>query len=145
MEHQDQDIRWIQRFQNYRKALRKLNDALELSQERALSELEGQGLIQAFEFTHELGWKTLKDFLENKGFNNLIGSRDATRQAFQSGLIIDGDGWMDMIKSRNETSHTYNEEIAAVIVTKILTHYAMLFNDFEHKMEHLRAGGQSSL
>ena len=145
MENQDQDIRWMQRFQNYRKALKQLHRAVKLNDERQLSELEEQGLIQAFEFTHELAWKTMKDFLEDKGFNNLIGSKDATRFAFQSGLISDGEGWMDMIKSRNQTSHTYNEATADQIAEDILTRYFTLFSAFEDKMESIRSGDQKSL
>jgi dipeptidase len=63
----NQDIRWMQRFQNYRQALARLSEAVALSRQRALSELEEQGLIQAFEFTHELAWNVLKDYLEAAG------------------------------------------------------------------------------
>ena len=101
-----QDIRWIQRFQNYRKALAQLNEALDLSKKRELSPLETQGLIQAFEYTHELAWNTLKDFLESKGVSHLYGSRDTTREAFAAGLLAEGDVWMQMIQSRNQTTHT---------------------------------------
>ena len=137
---EEQDVRWIQRLQNYRKALKRLNYAVQLSQERKLSELEEQGLIQAFEFTHELAWKTMKDFLENKGISNLIGSKDTTRHAFRLGIILDGEGWMEMIKSRNQSSHTYNENTAEEIVEKVLTLYAKLFTDLEAKMESIRSG-----
>ena len=98
-----QDIRWIQRFNHFTKALSQLRDAVELAQKRPLSKLEAQGLIQAFEFTHELAWNTLKDFLEERGVQNLYGSRDATREAFKTGLIENGEAWMNMIQSRNLT------------------------------------------
>ena len=82
----DKDVRWLQRFANYQKALIQLDNAVRLSKERELSRLEGQGLVQGFEFTHELAWNTLKDFLQYKGNNeDLYGSRDATRQAFKLG------------------------------------------------------------
>jgi len=55
----DLDIRWQQRFANYKKALRQLQSAVELSDQRELSQLEKQGVIQAFEFTHELAWNVL--------------------------------------------------------------------------------------
>ena len=138
MEHLD--IRWIQRFQNYKKALDQLRKAVVLSRKRDLSDLEVQGLIQAFEFTHEMGWKTMKDFLEEKGIINLIGSKDATRNAFREGLIADGEGWMEMIKSRNLTSHTYNEAIAEAIAKDILERYFELFEAFEQKMEQWSFG-----
>ena len=82
--------------------------AVALSEQRPLSELEEHGLIQGFEFTHELGWNVLKDYLEEQGFIDIIGSRNATREAFKNNLIADGEAWMNMIKARNQTSRTYN-------------------------------------
>jgi len=103
----NQDIRWIQRFQNFKRAFARLAEAAALAKQRELSELEEQGLIQAFEFTHELAWNVLKDYLEAQGFVDLIGSKNATREAFKNGLLEDGKVWMDMIEARNLTSHTY--------------------------------------
>ena len=137
MKHQD--IRWIQRFQNYQKALGQLTQAVELSRQRALSTLEQQGLIQAFEYTHELAWKTLKDFLEARGTTNLFGSRDATRAAFELGLIEHGETWMQMLQSRNETTHTYNEEAVEQIVTAVKNVYMAEFAQLQTKLEQLRA------
>lgn len=114
------DLRWIQRFQNYRQALSRLTAAVKLSRERPLSELEQQGLIQGFEYTHELVWNVLKDYLEEQGFVSVIGSKGATREAFKNGLVEDGEAWMDMIKARNLTSHTYKTEVAEDIVKDIL-------------------------
>jgi nucleotidyltransferase substrate binding protein (TIGR01987 family) len=89
-------------------------------QQRGLSDLEKQGVIQAFEFTHELAWNVMKDYFSWQGNPNITGSRDAIREAFNKGLITEGDGWMEMIKSRNQTSHTYNKLVANEIVEKIL-------------------------
>jgi nucleotidyltransferase substrate binding protein (TIGR01987 family) len=114
------DIRWIQCFQNYRQALSRLTEAAELAGERPLSELETQGLIQGFEYTHELAWNVLKDYLEAQGFVGIIGSKGATRQAFKNGLITEGEAWMDMIKARNLTLHTYKTEVAETIAKNIL-------------------------
>jgi len=125
------DIRWQQRFANYRKALARLAEAVELRQQRELTLLERQGLIKAFEFTHELAWNTLKDYLEFKGFEGLIGSRDATRTAFKTGLIEDGENWMEMIKSRNQTSHAYDEDKAREIEEMTVRHYCALFLQLE--------------
>ena len=105
-----QDIRWQQRFKNYEIALKKLEEAVTLSKERTLSDLEKQGLVQVFEFTHELAWNMLKDYFDFQSAAQLTGSRDATREAFNKGLVTDGDNWMEMIKSRNQTSHTYNQK-----------------------------------
>ena len=132
----EQDIRWQQRF-NYTKALAQLREAVALARQRSLSKLEQQGLIQGFEFTHELAWKTLKDFLEHRGVQDLYGSKDATRQAFKVGLIEEGQIWMDMIQSRNLTSHTYNEETAAQIAAAILGDYFPAFEALHSKLSAL--------
>ncbi len=121
------DIRWKQRFGNYLRAVRVLQSAVELAATRPLSDLEQQGLIQSYEFTHELAWKLLKDYLEEQGFTNLIGSKNATREAFKNGLITDGESWMAMIDDRNLTSHTYDKETAGDIVARILQRYAPAF------------------
>ena len=96
--------------------------------------MEEQGLIQAFEFTHELAWNVLKDFFAYQGNPDITGSRDASREAFRKGLIKDGEGWMEMIKSRNQSSHTYNQEIAEGIAEKITNTYFGLFLELEKKM-----------
>jgi nucleotidyltransferase substrate binding protein (TIGR01987 family) len=130
----EKDIRWQQRFSNYKKALGQLREAVVLSENRELSDLEKQGMIQAFEYTHELAWTTLKDFLEYKGQKDIYGSKDASRKAFQLGIVEDGEGWMDMIQSRNKTSHTYNRETAEEIVAAVTTGYCKLFVDLAKKL-----------
>jgi nucleotidyltransferase substrate binding protein (TIGR01987 family) len=121
------DIRWLQRFNNYLKAFRELEDAVGISKSRELSKLEKQGLIQGFEYTHELAWNVLKDYLEEQGHIGLIGSKDSCREAFKRGLIDDGEVWMDMIKKRNLTSHTYNQELADEVISAILHSYYPAF------------------
>jgi nucleotidyltransferase substrate binding protein (TIGR01987 family) len=133
-----QDIRWMQRFSHFTKALSQLREAVALAQERPLSKLEEQGLIQAFEFTHELAWNTLKDFLEERGVQNLYGSKDATREAFKTGLIENGEAWMNMIQSRNLTSHTYDEAIAAEIASAIRATYFAEFEALRIKLDELK-------
>jgi len=118
-----QDVRWMQRFKHFEQAYSQLEKAVALSKKRPLSELEEQGIIQAFEYTHELAWNVLKDFLEEQGVRDLYGSKDSSREAFKRGLIENGDAWMDMIQSRNLTSHTYNRDIAQQIVQAILEKY----------------------
>lgn len=129
-----QTIRWKQRLENYSKALIQLHNAVNLSKQRSLSDLEKQGLIQAFEFTHELAWNVMKDYFFYQGNSSITGSRDAIREAFNKGLIDQGEGWMEMIKSRNQTSHTYNLQIANEIVDKIINQYNPLFESFLQKM-----------
>jgi len=135
------DIRWRQRFQNFNKAFGQLADAVALARQRRLSDLEQQGLIQAFEFTHELAWNTLKDFLEASGTSGLFGSKDATREAFSKGLIGDGDTWMAMIQSRNRTTHTYDEATANEIARAITSRYLAEFEKFQKRFGELVAAG----
>lgn len=122
-----EDVRWRQRLANFRRAFSRLADAVALARQRPLSDLERQGLIQAFEFTHELAWNLIRDYFRYQGNTGIMGSRDAVREAFAAGLVSDGEGWMDMIASRNRTSHTYNEAVAADIATRIIGKYTPLF------------------
>lgn len=132
-----QDVRWKQRFHNYTKAFQALTEAVELSQHRSLTALEQQGLIQSFEFTHELAWKMLKDYLEYQGISNVVGSHDASRFAFQNALTNDGEVWMQMIVVRNQTSHTYNIKIAQAVVDSILSQFYPAFNQLAIKFSEL--------
>jgi nucleotidyltransferase substrate binding protein (TIGR01987 family) len=132
------DVRWIQRFQNYQKALGRLTEAVELSRQRSLTDLEQQGLVQAFEFTHELAWNCLKDFLESRGTTNLFGSKDATREAFAKGLIESGEAWMAMIRDRNRSTHTYNEETVKAIVEAIISEYITEFRKVRDRLRELQ-------
>lgn len=155
MNAEQPDIRWEQRLSNYQKALRKFVKAVNVVAEDtsggsatinpSIIEILKEGLIQRFEYTHQLAWNVMKDYAEYQGNNEISGSRDATREAFKMGLISDAEGWMDMIKSRNETSHTYNEDTANSIIKKIISHYHSLFLNFSQHMEGLRTRGQKSL
>ncbi len=128
------DIRWIQRFQNYSKAIRQLARFIEKGE---LNEMEEQGLIQSFEYTYELAWNTLKDFFEAQGESNLLGSRDAFRLAFKRGLVEDGEAWMEMVKTRSLTSHTYSEELARAVIQSIRTSYYGAFVKLQSRLQAL--------
>ena len=132
------DIRWLQRFSNFEKAFSQLTSAVDLAAERDLSDLEKQGLIQAFEYTHELAWNTLKDFLEYRGVQKMYGSRDASREAFNAGLIKDGEAWMEMIRSRNQTTHTYDEATVAQIVSSVIESYYVEFEALQATLTELK-------
>ena len=132
------DVRWLQRFQNFERALLQLERAVELSRQRELSELERQGVLHVFEFTHELAWNVMKDFLEESGQSGIYESRDATRSALAAGLIQNGDLWMRMIASRNQTTHTYNEESLEDICAAIVNEYAGAFANLRKSMANLR-------
>ncbi|MBS4050388.1 nucleotidyltransferase substrate binding protein [Methylomonas rivi] len=129
-----QDIRWQQRFSNYQKALDQLRRFIEHGE---LNELEEQGLIQAFEYTHELAWNVLRDYLLSKGQQAIHGSRDATREAFKLELIDDGECWMDMIRDRNRTVHTYNRETAQAIAGNIRERFFTQFDRLQQTMAGL--------
>ena len=155
----EQDIRWEQRFSNFVKALHKLTQAVDYINQNIidsdesddddlgniLNEIIKEGLIQRFEYTHELAWNVMKDYAAYQGNTNVGGSRDATREAFQLQLISDGKNWMEMIGSRNKTSHTYNEETADEIYSKILNDYYPAFLEFQKIIEAKRSGEQSQL
>ncbi len=128
------DIRWKQRFNSFRKALRQLEKFIEKGD---LNELEQQGLIKAFEYTYELAWNLLKDYLEYQGFTNVAGSRDTFRESYSANLVTDGDVWMEMLKSRNLTSHSYNQKTADEIGNAIKTNYYNLFISLEDRFNQI--------
>jgi len=149
-----EDIRWEQRFSNFNKALLKLEQSVNYINHNVLDnedlgyiveELIKEGLIQRFEYTHELAWNVMKDYALFQGNSTIGGSRDATREAYKLQIIENADVWMDMIQSRNKTSHTYNVEIANEIFGKIIHEYFQLFLDFQKTMEEKRSGEQSKL
>lgn len=135
------DIRWIQRYNNYTKALDKLSEAVQIFENEydwqdAVDELLKEGLIQRFEFTHELAWKVMKDYEEYQGYTNVRGSRDAIRLALQIGIIED-KVWLDSIEDRNLTSHNYDDEIADEVFITIVEDYYPMFMKFKDTMQSL--------
>ncbi|MGL4346279.1 MAG: nucleotidyltransferase substrate binding protein [Cellulosilyticaceae bacterium] len=102
------DIRWKQRYSNFSKALLQLTEFLE---QPSLNKFELQGLIQCFEYTFELGWKTMKDYLEAEGLD-VKTPRSTIQTGFQIGLISNGHAWIDALEKRNLMAHTYNESLA---------------------------------
>jgi nucleotidyltransferase substrate binding protein (TIGR01987 family) len=142
MAEQDKDIRWIQRCRNFNKAFSQLKKFIE---KKELNELEEQGLIKSFEYTYELAWNTLKDFFEYQGNNEINGSRDAINLAFSRGIIKDGEGWMNMFKDRNRTSHTYNETTAKEISNNIFESYFGLFTLLSTEFEDLLSRDNTQL
>ena len=111
-------------------AFKELEDGVTLSKFRELSKLEKQGIIQGFEYTHELAWNTIKDYLTEQGISSLVGSKDSTREAFKRGLLHNGEIWMDMIKARNLTSHTYDEALAEEVFRSITEDYYAALKEF---------------
>lgn len=137
------DIRWHQRFENYKKALCKLQQGVdELSHETAahesLLQLMEEGIVKRFEYTHELAWNVMKDYEAYQGYTDVRGSRDALRKALAIGLV-DSPKWMDSIADRNLTAHTYDEETASSVLHAIKFDYLPLFTKFRDTMERLKA------
>lgn len=136
---EDKDVRWIQRFSNYQKALIQLGKAVNIvsavsNSSSDQNDLLAEGLIQRYEYTHELAWKVMKDYEEYQGITDIMGSRDAIRVALRAG-ILDDDRWMDTISDRNLTSHNYDDETAKHIVNNIINVYYPLFVKFETTMK----------
>ena len=130
----EKDIRWIQRYDNFSKAFKQLSKFIE---KKELNELEEQGLLQSFQYNYELAWNMIKDFYENQGETDIQGSRDAIRLAFKRGLIDDGQIWMDMIKSRILTAHTYNEKTAREVSDDVRNKYYSEFKKLKLKYEKI--------
>lgn len=135
------DIRWKQRFENFKRAYTRLSDAILTIEslhdtDSATLELMEEGLIQRFEYTHELAWNVLKDYLHYEGYNDINGSRSAIRKALAIGLIEDRR-WMDSINDRNLTSHSYDEETTTNIQQNIINIYYPLFTQLLKKMEKM--------
>ncbi|MCL2608317.1 MAG: nucleotidyltransferase substrate binding protein [Treponema sp.] len=133
----NKDIRWKQRFRNYKKALTTVKHAVELAKSRELSALEKQGAVKSFEFTFELAWNMMKDYLEEQGIAGIIGSKNAIRHAFSNGILENEQIWMEMVKSRNISSHTYDETTAQMVLAFITGDFYDAFAALEQKMETL--------
>lgn len=138
----EQDIRWIQRLDNYDKALARLRTAARIIQEHGcaddeVDDLLKEGLVQRFEYTQELAWKVMKDYEEYQGYTDVQGSRDAIRKALQMGLAEDAV-WMDTIASRNLTSHCYDEDEFNEVLGRIIQSYLPVFEKFSARMNALK-------
>jgi len=126
------DIRWQQRFSNYKNAFERLDS---YANTQNLNELERQGLIKAFEYTYELAWKTLQDLLKHKGYESIVGPKPVIEKCFELGYITKGKDWVRMHKSRNLTSHIYNEDIALEIISDIKASFVGLFSELKNKLD----------
>jgi len=117
------DIRWKQRFQNFERAFLLLSEALEDGPD-SLSQLEKEGVVQRFEYSFELAWKTLKDFLEEGGLNiTPVTPRQVIKEAFKAKMLADGQVWIDMLDHRNSLNHVYDESVFKKAVESIAARY----------------------
>jgi nucleotidyltransferase substrate binding protein (TIGR01987 family) len=128
------DIRWVQRFSNFRRAIEKLRDAV-AEYDDDMSDLEKEGIVQRFEYTFELGWKTLQDLLVYRGYVDVKGPNPVLAQALLDGYIKGEKIWREMKQARDATSHTYDEKEANEIVEKIVSHYCKILTDLHKRLE----------
>ncbi len=127
----NKDIRWKQRFQNYEKAMKLLHNGVNKTE---LTDLEKAGVIQVYEFTFELAWKTLRDYLTEKQVLVKF-PRDVIKESFRYGIIENGEIWMDMLEKRNLMSHTYNESASEMAISLILQSYYKELNRLCQKLK----------
>ena len=138
-----EDSRWLQRFQNYQRALVRLGQALKTTEDRYVEEftdLEIQGTIKCFEMVFDLSWKTLQDYLEEQGYD-MKGPKNILEQAFKDNLLKDGDEWGQMLLSRNKAAHAYDEDMAKEIIDKIIKKYYFLLDDLDKVLTHIKNNG----
>ncbi len=126
-----EDIRWKQRFSNFKKASAQLSEFIEKGD---LNKFEVQGLIQCFEYTFELAWKTMKDYLEFEGYE-VKSPRSTIQTAFQNQLITEGHIWIDALEKRSLMEHTYDEEVAKQAEGLIKNEYYPVIKKLLEKLE----------
>lgn len=131
----NKDIRWIQRFDNYNKALKSLLNAVEEHLEDEEDEVVKVGMIKFFEMTYELAWNTMKDYYEDQGESGIQGSKDAIKLSFTRGLIKDAENWFAMVDSRKLSVHTYNQDTAEQIANDITVTYKNLFIQLQTRLQ----------
>lgn len=124
------ETRWQQRFENFERAFLLLRSALDQKSLNEFSDLEKEGIIQRFEYTYELAWKTLKDYLEYTGITlEQITPRNVIKQAYAANIIKDGQAWIEMLEHRNLMSHTYNQKTFEKAVAAISNNYLVILDD----------------
>lgn len=132
---EQKDVRWLQRYESYKKALARLTGITESERRAAeLSDLEKSGLIQWFELAYELAWKVMQDLLVSKGYAFVKGPNGTLKMAIQDGLIDDQDGWRNMMQARNLSTHTYDQTEADSIVEDIYSTYSVLLSRLDAQL-----------
>lgn len=132
MNESSEQPRWLYRFDNYQRAFGLLHEGIGIIDHRPLTQLEKEGIVQRFEYTWELAWKLLKDYLDYEGVvTDKITPAAVLRSALAARIITDGDVWMSALDARNKMSHVYNaaqfEQAVAAIVGAIKDSYLAVF------------------
>lgn len=131
----NKDVRWKQRFQNYEKAYLSLMESAKALADEPDNRFIQDSLIQRYEYTIELAWKTLKDYLEELGFVGVTSPKKVVRKAYQENIITEADKWMNALNDRNRTSHAYEEAMANAVATAIVENHIALFRDLYMALE----------
>ena len=127
--------RWQYRFDNFGRAFILLREGIESIDERNLSQLEREGLIQRFEYTWELAWKTIKDYLDFQGVSlESVTPRSVIRAAFSANIISRGPDWMAALDARNKMSHTYNFKVFEEVIVDIQNRFLSLFDELYDRL-----------
>lgn len=131
-------IRFVQRLENFQKAYSLLYEALQSQSLEEMNDLEKEGLIQRFEYTYELSWKCLKDYLEYSGvILEPLTPRQVIKEAFVAQLIENGDAWIAMLESRNRMSHDYDRKYFEETMESIAFSFVPLFGLLLEKLQGL--------
>ncbi len=134
--------RWEYRFDNYKRAFNLLREAIEIMRQHEISQLEKEGIIQRFEYTWELAWKVLKDYLESAGIIvETVTPASVIKAAFAAKVIENGEIWMQALDSRNKMSHTYDIKVFEKIISDIDKHYLGILENMYLKLYQIKIEG----
>ncbi len=141
LEGPEEKPRWLYRFDNYKRAFLLLREGVEILELRDLSQLEKEGLVQRFEYTWELAWKLLRDYLESEGVAlDKITPASVIRAAYAANIIENGEGWMRALDARNKMSHVYNMETFEEVIAEIQSDYLSLLDSLYMSMMETAIG-----
>ncbi len=123
------------KLNNFSNAIKRLKEAIDEFEKNNISDVIRDGVIQRFEFTYELAWKTTKEYLEDIGIVDRNSPKAVIKEAYAQKLIVDEKNWLLMLADRNMTSHVYKEEMAEEIAERIINNY---INEFENLLINLQ-------
>lgn len=119
--------KWHERLAFYQNAIDRLTEVIALSKQHPLNQFERDSLIKRFEFSYEMAWKLMMSYEKENGITEVLGSKDVIRKAFKMSLVSNGEAWLEMIDTRNKTSHLYDEEMVTDVMDEIVyTYYPLL-------------------
>ena len=126
--------KWHERLAAYKNAIGRLTEVVNLNKQRMLNQFERDSLIKRFKFTYEMAWKLMMSYEKENGITEILGSKDVIRQAFKLPIISNGEAWLEMVDTRNKTSHLYDEEMATDVIDEIIYTYFPLFIELQDTM-----------